>query len=558
MTEGICKECGLDHEMVRESLRRSLYATAISVCGFNERNYKHVPSKVFHRRALDWLQRQIESGATRILVLWPRDHLKTSLITVSLTVWNIIRDPDSRGFIVHKLPSEASKFLQMVRTILLSPEFTHYFPEIAPTKTAKKYFDEFGNPIRWRASEIDVVRSRPHPQATVTAKGLRSSFEGAHPTYIIADDIIDRHVADSQVLMDKAISFKNQVGQLLEDPRHGLFLVVGTLWPGGFYEQILENPDYSKFVVGCYQDSRTKALIDMGEVGEPIYPERFTKSDLEKLEREMGSYVFAHQYLNILRNPDAAIFKREQFRKAKVYPKDRMIVVTNPSTGEETKLRLNDADFVAITVDPATGQGKDETAIVAAASFADLGIVVELERWHGIEGPAKSVERILDMAERWDIRNVGIEQSAFQWLRPWINMRASERGSRIYFQELMHGGRSKRRRIIDGLLPWVESGRLYIREGHEDIINQAVQWNPEVENQRDDVIDALAYFFDLISPAKRSTGHRQKRDDDIMEEGDAHGPQVPLFGLRPREGDGWEVPKERPRRFRYPALPRRL
>lgn len=520
--EQYCDQCGLNHKEIRQSFRSSLYLTAVSLCGFNSKNYGSSPNTFFHLQALNWIQQKIESGKTRILVMWPRGHLKTSLVTVALSIWQIIRDRNTRGFIVHKLPTESQNFLSMVRAILLSEEFRHFFPDISPFERIKNQVDEFGNPIRWKKDEIDCIRDRYHPQATVTAKGLRSSLEGTHPLWVIADDIVDRHVTESPSLMQKAISFREQIGQILEDPKTGLFVVVGTLWPGGFYEPILAGDEYEKFVVGCYVDSRLRSLINVPDSvkdGSPIFPERYTKEELERLEKEMGSYTFAHQFLNHLTSRASAVFKAEQFRKYFLNELDGTIQYVDARyRGKiDRVLRVQDATHLTLTVDPSMGTGKDESAITVLAAFMREGLIFEIDRWHGYESPVRLVERICEMAEKWGVKEVGVEAAGFQTLlKQWLFRRMTERTQNFRIVELRPKLRKKSSRIISALQPWVESGRFFVREGHEDIIMEAVRYNPDNIQAKDNILDSLAYHLDMWEVRLRP--RKQKTDEELADD----------------------------------------
>lgn len=528
----VCSECGKDHAEVRQAFRSSIYATAVGLCGFNATNYQHWPNSTFHLRALRWLQERIESGSTRILVLWPRDHLKTSTITIATSIWQIIRDRNTRGFILHRLPRESEKFLNAVRSILVSDVFVHYFPDISPIDRIGSVTDEYGNPIRWKKDEIDVIRDRYHPQATLTAKGLRSAFEGSHPLWVIADDLVDRHVANSPMLMKRAVEFREHISSILEDPKRGLFLVVGTLWPGGFYEGIIQNEDFDKFIVGCYQDERTERLIGLADYGQPIFPERFSVDDLQRIEREMGSYAFAHQYLNVARSKASAGFSESDFKICTVNEMDATISYETDD-GEKLTVSFSDLDGFYMTVDPSSGYGKDESAIVVCGTKMRSGHVFLVDRFRGMPSPGELVERIIKMAKKWEVRAIGIESSGYQRIiKNWLTKRMSETGASFRVVELSHRKRSKNERIIESFHPWIESGRLYVRRQLRDVIDQAIHWNPEQREQRDDLLDALAYQPELWNLYARPPRRRPDFADDDEIEVDLGGPResAPLFG----------------------------
>ena len=88
-----CPKCGPHHETWREAFKKSLFLTAKILCGFNKSHYEAEPSEEFHLPMCEWIENNIRDGNRRLLVMVPRDHLKTSVITIGSTIWMLINNP---------------------------------------------------------------------------------------------------------------------------------------------------------------------------------------------------------------------------------------------------------------------------------------------------------------------------------------------------------------------------------------------------------------------------------------------------------------------------------
>ena len=117
----------------------------------------------FHRQWLDFALRK-----NRALILAPRGHGKTTTLTVGLSLWHILRDPDIRICIVSNTQNQAESFLREIKQRLeLNPLIRKIFGPQRGTK--------------WTESEIIVARSkRIGKEATVTALGVMAAVISRH------------------------------------------------------------------------------------------------------------------------------------------------------------------------------------------------------------------------------------------------------------------------------------------------------------------------------------------------------------------------------------------
>lgn len=459
----------------------------------------------------------------------PRGHLKTHVITIGGTIWFHINNPEYRVFIMHQSSTLAEGMVGNIQSIIMGKNFGHYFPECVPSLGKKL---DNGKRARWSEREIELPRQKYHPQATITALGLETTIESSHVHVIILDDLIVRKTAQSPALMERALDFRRSVGPLFEHPDQGLLIVVGTYWPGGFYEELIEDPRFEKLILGCYQDQRS-ALIGLTDFGQPIWSERFTLEELASVEQDLGSYTFAHQYLNDPVSKGAAKFNAEDLRYYEWSAAGEVRFFEDKSKSWTTISR--DDLYVTMTADPA-GETGDDTAITVLGYHHPTNSMFLLDWFSEPVAARQAALRYVKMAQKWTPKEDGIEKGAFQltW-KPFLTQYMREHGIRLKLTELMHGGVSKSSRIIESFQPFVEGHRFYMQRRHSKVSQEMVRWNPERRNQKDNLLDSLAYHSQLLQHRFKGPKRAEKSKDGIPIDEDKQRrqilPQGRVYGL---------------------------
>ena len=394
---------------------------------------------------------------------------------------------------MHKGAAYAQNMIGHVQEILMSAEFRHWFPELVPNLSKKM---SHGKKPRWNDYEIEIPRPRYHMQASVTALGLESTVESSHVHSIILDDLVDRRTSQSPALMERAIEFRKHVAPLFESAKRGLLIVVGTFWPGGFYEEILDERHFKKLVVGCYQDERSEVL-GLKDKGQPIWHQNYTVQDLHDIEEEMGKYRFAHQYLNDPISKASATFRLEDLKYFEFSVTGDAVSVLG-TLGQIEIIPIRDLKLT-MTVDPSgPAAAGDDTAISVFGYHHQTNRIFLIDWYAEPSTTKKAVTQIFKMAQKWGIKNVGIEKTSYRdTLMPFFMQQRRELGIRLNVIDLRPKNQNKNDRIIEGFQPFVESRRFYVRDKDKKPINQMIRWNPERQNQADDLLDSFAYHQQL-------------------------------------------------------------
>jgi len=245
----------------------------------------------------------------------PRSWFKTWVGTVGLSIWLTLPDeeglyanvfpwkgPNARGLIVSNVIDNAAKMLFKIRQEWMSNErLKAAFPELIP---------DF-NKTRWSDHVAEVKRSLKATEGTYTAAGVGGSVISQHFDYIIEDDLIyarkddfsGQELMPSQEDIDNAIGWHKLAYSLLSNPSTGCMWNNGTRWAPRdliYYIRVFE-PDFYNFEIS----------VEDPETGIPLWPERYSREELDRIKSHQGNRIYETQYLNRPRATEDIIFKKE-------------------------------------------------------------------------------------------------------------------------------------------------------------------------------------------------------------------------------------------------------
>lgn len=152
---------------------------------------------------LGWIERDIVdygfTGPSRRGILAPRSTGKTHLITISLSLFRLARNPDRKIIIPSKSGSTAKETLKLIRDLFND---CHFLRHLAPTDGQRDTRVAF-----------DVAGAQPHKQPSVSSYGVDGPLPGNRAHTIIPDDVEDDDntvtVASRQYLADRVNEFES-------------------------------------------------------------------------------------------------------------------------------------------------------------------------------------------------------------------------------------------------------------------------------------------------------------------------------------------------------------
>jgi predicted phage terminase large subunit-like protein len=439
----------------------------------------------FHKELCDFI---ITPGKRKKLVLVPRSHLKSTLVTVGYSLMRIVENPNVRILIANATYDMACTFLSQIKKHLRFNE-----------KLKGIYGDLSQNADKWSENMLSVVSDQFYAkkEATVTAYGIGGNLVSQHYDLIIMDDVVNRDGINTPEQIEKTVLFYKDALDLLEPT--GMVLVVGTRWhQNDLYGWILDrdNParlfeSFDIFFRKAYDGD-----LSTGEGFSALFPQKYSRETLQELRREKGPYEFESQYMNNPTPTDDAKFKQDWMKRC----------------GEE-ELRSRNVQYYTM-VDPAIGELKDSdnTAIITIG-------VDEFNNWfiaNIIWGKMLPNDIITQMFANWEAyhpRKMGLEMVAFQKaLKYSLTDEMRKRNIFLPLEELKASSSKMER--IEGLIPRYANGTMYHLNQcpYIDKLEEELLWYPR--GKHDDLIDALAYGLQIAKPSRKQETRSKTWDDE--------------------------------------------
>lgn len=420
------------------------------------------------------------------LILIPRGHLKSTLITIGYSLQSIIANPNIRILILNATWQMAVDFLSEIkRHLVQNPEIGVLYPEVV--ELARR-------PDEWTQDRITLPRTDTGIKGpTVWAAGIESNLVGSHPDLIIFDDVVNRDNTNTVEQKEKVkLRYKDAL-DLLEPG--GQLIVIGTRWAeDDLYGWIMdkENEIYRGYDIQV--ERAYEGNLETGENFKAIWPEKFSQPELLGRLREKGWFEFSAQYLNDPTPAEDAVFRKDQFRYF-------------------NEIDIRGKDFTKVlTIDPAISIEKDAdfTAMVVSA-IDTFGNIFVLDIVRGHFKPSEIIERVFYINEIWHPQQVGIETVAYQKALSYaLKDEMQKRRRYLPIVELLPHERSKDQRI-KALQPQYESRKVFHRDKKECknmifLENELVMFP---RGAKDDIIDAFSYALELLHPPRKKVTRYQ-------------------------------------------------
>lgn len=242
----------------------------------------NVPLSSFHHELCDFV---MDKEKNKKLILVPRGHLKSTLVTVGYSLLRIAQDPSVRILLANATYDMATSFLGQIKK------------HIKENDVFRDYYGDYGtNPDKWAENMISIGKKRTfgRKEATVTTFGIGGNLVSQHYDVIIMDDVVNRDLINTAEQIQKTVLFYKDALDLLEP--NGVLIIIGTRWSDNdLYGWIMDqsNPEqvwrnFAVMVRQAYQGN-----LETEEHLSILYPEKFTRDILKTLKMEKGPYEFS-------------------------------------------------------------------------------------------------------------------------------------------------------------------------------------------------------------------------------------------------------------------------
>lgn len=423
------------------------------------------------------------------LILMPRDHYKSTVITISGNLQKVVQDPEQRILIANESATNAERFLRAIREHAENNVlFRSLYSGLIPKETRK---------VRWNDQELTFNRKGFYPEPTFDSIGMTGAFTSRHYSHINIDDPISEEAIKSEKVMEDTINRLRAVLALLTKPEKDTIWIVGTRWAlhdvYSWFEANL-GPRLVRFARGVFED------------GEPIFPELMGHEILAIKRQMLGEYKFSCLYMNNPRNEDLQDLNIDDVKYWEFADSSEDRIRLFDRHGAEERIVRLDQLVITTTVDLAAAEkmSSDRNAVVTTG-VSPWGDAIVLEAWGKRCTPLELCDKLFEVKERWKSSKFGIEAVAYQKaFKYFLREEANRKGVYLNIVDIKASGKKEVR--IRGLQPVMATGHFYVR-ANQALLLQEISEFPL--GQHDDVIDCTSMQLQLW-PNRLSPEHWEK------------------------------------------------
>ena len=176
------------------------------------------------------LAEQLKRPTDKKLILMPRGHFKSSVVTIGYAIQCLLKDPNIRILITNARWELSADFLDQIKDYLLNSDLKAFFGEF--------YYKD----LSWTKTQITIAQKTEKKRRgpSIRAAGGESVLTGSHYDLIIHDDLVEQNNVRTKEQIQKVIDFITGSFDLL-DPG-GKMILIGTRWAeDDAYGDILKN-----------------------------------------------------------------------------------------------------------------------------------------------------------------------------------------------------------------------------------------------------------------------------------------------------------------------------
>lgn len=380
----------------------------------NEFIRPELPMPDFH---LDWCYWMVSEPS--YINLSSRLHAKTSLHAIYRPVWELCCDPTLRFVIAAKKAAIAEDTLSAIKGYLALDRIVIGFGQLNPGKLPEE--ERLTQNIDWSMGTITVNRDErinPIRGPSVVTVGALSSVLSVRAERLIADDIVDSAIAESETQCSRLLNWYDNdlLPVLVPQQEGGQEIIVGTPYNNrDLYamkrklEKNTQNPD------GVYKVFVGDAIVSESEKT-TLWPEKWPYEELMKVRAKLGSVRFNRNYRCRIMSDEDSTFPMIWFtggtsKEGVVYPgcfeHDR-------SLGESVRDNLY-YRRVVIGIDPAMSQSARSAFFAACVLGTDRnGNIVVLDLRQKKIGFVQQKRLVVNLDKIWNPRAIVVENNAYQ------------------------------------------------------------------------------------------------------------------------------------------------
>jgi len=439
---------------------------------------------------------EVESGPKDFtLDVWAREHGKTSIITIAETIQNELKYPEKSTMLLSYVKAISKKFLFEIRNYFENSEFLKAcFPDVL-------YQDPCIESRLWNLDDGLILkrktgRKEPNIYAAGLIEGMPTSL---HCEFLVFDDIVTEDMAKSLDIMNEVKNKFDSAQNLGADG--GSHRVLGTYY--------------------AHNDPLTYIRDKVDANGKPLYLLRLKPATNDGTESGLPVFL-SQKRLNDLK------FTKTFYCQQLLDPTPRGVRKFDSKFLQEIEhkdIPTNVYRFMAI--DPAGDIGNDPLAEDSWGIMV-IGIKPEDENismsniyiMDATICPFRRVEALEEICRMYirnpEILQVGVEKIGLSTMEIHVAETLLKYGRRISLENktlflLRPKGRNKAVRIEDAISKPLYGSKLFISKNIDNVYRQRIKNELDMfPRWKDDALDVLSYFYDMIIENKYWLKPKQK------------------------------------------------
>lgn len=437
--------------------------------------HKEIMELATHSDPQKW---QGKNHLNTLVLAAPRNHSKSTLITFLYVIWSLVTQRKFFTVIISDIARISVGHTRNIKEEFESNEKLcndwgiilgrNWEQLLGAAKGEKEKWTDEEFVIGFRkwdsrnncwSNELDDRAKVLARMANNPLRGLRFGFR--RPDLVIADDLENDELVDTSAQREKLAQWwDSAVEPMIEPPPVGQIILVGTvLHYGSLLNQMLNRPDI--YVTKRYQAITTKEDENGIKQQVPLWPERFSLERLAQLKAK-NVLAFQKEYMNDPRDDTTRTFRsswiqwydaRDLSYKSQArrwYFKGKPLVFY---TGVDWSVGKDDqSDYFALVM---IGRTPDNEIVVFDMCAERLDV-------------ANQVNKVVQQNQSYQIQMNGIEGNGFQHML----IQQVLRKSLIPIREIHHVSRKKKQIRIEGMAPFFEQSKIYLRKCTESEISR--------------------------------------------------------------------------------------
>ena len=415
-------------------------------------------------------------GPREFLVMYPRGHLKTTLVSQTYLIQCILNWPDIRILLSCATGDQVERVVRAVRGVFqYNDDFRTLFPEFCPQNA-----DEFGSSQQFVTPARKIMRGEP----TVFSVTVGKTIAGYHPDMIFHSDLVDKENVKTPGGINDVINHFDFMEPLLErysakdgyPATRGFTFVEGTPYDfGDLHNKLMADKTWQKVIKPAQEDY---------PFGKILWPSRFPQEELDRMCKK-NQWLFSAQYL----------MKCVPQGDGLCDPKDVAFVKPEVIGSLMPTLRMHcTIDLAGMEV----GRSGDYTVLTIGGFDRDGRLyIVDIRRGHF--PPEEVIAHIFDIHHRYpQIIDFKIEKDAHaRVLLPFLQREMSKLQRFPIMVPLKRDNHKSKQDRIRALRPWFKTGIIRfsgaIKESTQlELLSEIGKFPSQSYGVHDDILDTLA------------------------------------------------------------------